>query len=212
MSFPPGCTWLLQSVADVPADDDWLAAVERARLVRLHVAKRRVDWRLGRWTAKRAVAAALGADGARIAIIATESGAPLALLDGVPAPVAISLSHCAGRGLCVVAPSGAAVGCDLERVEPRSPAFLRDYFSATEQALIGADARRATIVWSVKEAVLKALGEGLRQDTRAVEVAIGEPDSDGWTRGTAAFTHRRFTAWWRDLHDLIAVIATECGG
>ncbi|MFN8642278.1 MAG: hypothetical protein U0802_11705 [Candidatus Binatia bacterium] len=77
--------YLLQASGDVPADDAWLAPVERVRLAQLRVAKRRADWRLGRWTAKRAVAAALGVAVDRVAVIAAAGGAPLALLDGVPA-------------------------------------------------------------------------------------------------------------------------------
>jgi 4'-phosphopantetheinyl transferase len=200
---------LLQPLAAVPADDDWLAPTERARLAALRIPKRRADWRLGRWTAKCAVAAALDCDPARIAIIATESGAPLALRDGVPAPVAISLSHAAGHGLCAVAPAGVVLGCDLERIEPRSAAFARDYFTATEQALIGTDPRLATRLWCAKEAVLKALGDGLREDTRAVEVGMGTGSADGWSRLTAVHTAsgRRFDAWWRELDGLVAVIA-----
>jgi 4'-phosphopantetheinyl transferase len=49
--------WLDQTQADVPAGDEWLCAREAACLARLRFAKRRADWRLGRWTAKRALAA-----------------------------------------------------------------------------------------------------------------------------------------------------------
>jgi 4'-phosphopantetheinyl transferase len=209
---PGGGAWLLQPAAEVPAGDDWLAPVERARLAQLHVAKRRADWRLGRWTAKRAIAAALAVAATRIAVIATQRGAPLALLDGVPAPVAISLSHAAGYGLCLVAPARAAVGCDLEPVEPRSAAFIRDYFTAAERALVGADARLATIVWCAKEAVLKAVGEGLREDPRTVAVTLTDEITDGWQRLAVAHAGRPYTAWARDLPPLVAVLAGAHGG
>jgi 4'-phosphopantetheinyl transferase len=210
MVFPAGCTWLLQAAADVPRDDDWLSPIERVRLGQLRIAKRRADWRLGRWTAKHAAAAALGVGYARIAVIATESGAPLALLDGVPAPVAISLSHAAGRGLCAVASPGVAIGCDLECIAPRRAAFLRDYFTAAERRQVGTDARRATLVWCAKEAVLKAIGEGLREDTRAVEVTIGGVQADGRTRLEVVHAGRHFAVGCRELDGLVAVIAIGC--
>ena len=47
--------WLEQVEGDVPPNDDWLSASEAACLARLRFAKRRADWRLGRWTAKCAV-------------------------------------------------------------------------------------------------------------------------------------------------------------
>ena len=44
--------WLEQSEADLPPHDDWLSVDEALQLDRLRFAKRRADWRLGRWTAK----------------------------------------------------------------------------------------------------------------------------------------------------------------
>jgi hypothetical protein len=36
----------------VPAENDWLSAIEGVCLNSMRFAKRRNDWRLGRWTAK----------------------------------------------------------------------------------------------------------------------------------------------------------------
>ena len=57
--------WLTTSAPEVPPGDAWLSARERAVLAGLRLAKRRDDWRLGRWTAKTAVAAWLGVDAER---------------------------------------------------------------------------------------------------------------------------------------------------
>src|ERR1700752_3710449 len=51
--------WLEQTEADVPAENQWLNANEILRLNPMRIPKRRTDWRLGRWTAKQAVAACL---------------------------------------------------------------------------------------------------------------------------------------------------------
>ena len=51
--------WLQQSEEDVSTCDDWLSGDEAIVLRGLRFAKRRSDWRLGRWTAKCAVAAYL---------------------------------------------------------------------------------------------------------------------------------------------------------
>jgi len=198
------CRWLIGSLRDVPETDDWLTTAERVRLAQLHIAKRRADWRLGRWVAKRAVGAALGCAPARIAVIATESGAPLALRDGVPAPLALSLSHAAGRGLCAVAPPEVGVGCDLEPLAPRSAAFVRDYFTPAEQHRIAGDDRLATLFWCAKEAVLKALRDGLRRDPREAEVALAASDR----RLIVDCDGRRFDARWWVADGLVAVIAS----
>jgi len=176
--------WLEQSGADVPPDDDWLGPREVACLNALHIPKRRADWRLGRWTAKRAVSICLNTPGnfkglAGIEIRPAATGAPDVFLDNQAAAVTISLSHSNGTALCAVAPPGTDLGCDLEAIEPRSDAFVADYFTSDEQTLIaGALAadrfRLLALLWSAKESALKALHEGLRLDTRSVTVRLPE--------------------------------------
>ena len=176
--------WLEQSEADLPAGNDWLSASERASLNAMRFPKRRADWRLGRWTAKRALSIYLSMLGDRQALTDIEirpapSGAPEAFVANRPASAAISLSHCNGNALCAVAPFGTALGCDLELVEPRSDAFVADYFTVEEQELVAqASAANSswlpTLLWSAKESALKALHEGLRLDTRSVTVSLPE--------------------------------------
>jgi 4'-phosphopantetheinyl transferase len=165
----------------VPSGDAWLTPAERAALRRPMVPKRRQDWRLGRWVAKQAVAGALKQIGAgfdrTLSVLAAEDGAPeLRLPGGERFPMSISISHCAGLGFAAVA-AGAALGCDVERVEHRSDRFVADYLTARERAFVAAVGRgpytrawATTLVWSAKESALKALRQGLRADTRSVEV------------------------------------------
>jgi 4'-phosphopantetheinyl transferase len=175
--------WLEHSEADVPPHDDWLSAGEVACLNAMRIPKRRSDWRLGRWTAKRGLSLHLNLPGdaqslASIEIRPAASGSPEAFIAGRPAAADISISHCNGTALCAIAPLGTALGCDLELVEPRSELFVSDYFTTEEQALL-AQATAAnrgwlvTLLWSAKESALKALHEGLRQDTRSVMVRLG---------------------------------------
>ena len=174
--------WLERSAADLPAQNDWLSASDRTRLDGMRFAKRREDWRLGRWTAKLAVAAYLNLPTAhqalaKIEVLPAPSGAPEVFLANQPAGITISLSHRDGTAICAVADSGVALGCDLEIVEPRSDAFVSDYFTPEEQALV-AKAHPAdrflllALLWSTKESALKALRTGLRLDTRSVVVNL----------------------------------------
>jgi 4'-phosphopantetheinyl transferase len=148
----------------------------------MRFAKRRDDWRLGRWTAKLAVAAYLNMPTdlqalAKIEVLPAQSGAPEVFLANRPAEVTISLSHRDSIAICAVADSGLALGCDLEIVEPRSDAFVTDYFTPEEQALV-AQSHPAdrflllALLWSAKESALKALRTGLRLDTRSVVVNL----------------------------------------
>jgi 4'-phosphopantetheinyl transferase len=184
--------WLEQSEADVPAADDWLSVSEVAHLNTYRFAKRRADWRLGRWTAKRSVAACLNLAGDRsslnrIEISAAVTGQPEVTLVGRAESVTISISHRNGVAICAVAFGDVSLGCDLEVIEVRSDAFIADYFTAEEQAAIAqmdAEKRSAlvTLLWSAKESALKALHVGLRVDTRSVRVEIHASQSH-WFEG-----------------------------
>jgi 4'-phosphopantetheinyl transferase len=204
---PATIHWLTHTSLDPPAGEAWLTAAEQRTLARLHVPQRRSDWLLGRWTAKRALAACLGGPSRldRVEICAAEDGAPEAFLDGLAVPLTLSLSHAAGSGLCALAAAGVALGCDLERIEPRSRAFVADYFTDEEQSAIAAAPASdrddiITLLWSAKESALKALREGLRLDTRSVAATIvGECAFDGWSPLSVhhADSGRTFRGWWR---------------
>ncbi len=173
--------WLEQTVADLPRGDDWLSTDEKFKLSTLSFAKRRNDWRLGRWTAKSALALYLKVPSdpqvlATIEIRPDLSGAPEAFVRNEPAAAAISLSHRDGIAACAVTRSKGVLGCDLELIEPRSDAFLVDYFTTVEQSFVaGASAvdrsRVLALLWSAKESTLKAMRTGLRLDTRSVVVS-----------------------------------------
>ena len=148
----------------------------------MRFAKRRADWRLGRWTAKCAVASFLEFAQSmprplpQIEIRPASSGAPEVFIANEPAAVTVSISHRSGAAVCAVAMSGVELGCDQEVIEARSEAFVADYFTEDEQALVArvCEAERSrlvTLLWSAKESALKALREGLRLDTRSVTVS-----------------------------------------
>ncbi len=204
---PPG--WLGQSLVDVPVEDGWLSPSEATAAAALRFQKRRASFRLSRWTAKRAISLWLGRpdDPSRFPAIDVRrapDGAPDPRLDGAPAPVSLSLSDREGVAAALVGPLGLALGGDVERVERRSAAFLADYFTAAEQALVrraGPEERDlfVTLVWSAKESALKALRTGLRRDTRSVVVAVPEaPEAEGWRPLTVtAVEGTTFPGWWR---------------
>ena len=174
--------WLQQTETQVPQGTEWLSARETAHLSDLRFPKRRCDWRLGRWTAKCAVALYLGGLAAPfkdIEIRPTLSGAPEVVVTGERAEFSISVSHRIGAAMVALAPSGSPVGCDLECIEPHSESFVADYFTPEEQGVI----RRSSacdhdalvaLMWSAKESALKALHQGLRLDTRRLLVSFAQ--------------------------------------
>ncbi len=217
--------WLEQTELDVPPNNDWLSPHEATRLATLRFLKRRSDWRLGRWTAKQALAAYLKLPTnlpslANLEIRAASSGAPEVFLYGQPAGIAISVSHRAGTALCTVGP-GRNFGCDLELVEPRSAAFVDDYFTAEERALI-VDTPPSdrplllALLWSGKESALKALRVGLRLDTRCmcVSPSFAVPalaaDSAIWCPLRVSYSDTQmFSGWWRMHNDLVRTLVSD---
>lgn len=173
--------WLEQMASDVPDDSDWLSTLEQEHLNGFRRPKRRTDWRMGRWTAKHAVASYLGMPWtpkrlAEIEIRPTQSGVPQIFIADELAPVSISISHRSVWAICAVADPGAMLGCDLELVEPRSEAFVKDYFTVKEQELLSRTSNIerdtvANLLWSAKESALKALGVGLTVDSRTMDVS-----------------------------------------
>ena len=116
----------------------------------------------------------------------------------------ISLTDRAGCAACLVAEAPAAIGCDLELVEPRSDAFVADYLTGPERDLVASAGQArdvaANLIWSAKESALKVLRTGLRRDTRSVEVSV--PDLTPAEHVWSAFSVRTaegtvFAGWWR---------------
>jgi len=211
--------WLSQGMADVPPDDAWLSPREAAWVARMRFPKRRSEFRLGRWTAKRALALFLGGPhGAealrRIEIDRASDGAPAPLVDGRPADAYVTMTDRADQAVCLVGPLGRALGCDLELVEPRSDAFVADFLTPSEQRLVAAargDARDllANLVWCGKESALKVLRTGLRRDTRSVEVELPDgPRADGWSPlSVRASEGALFPGWWQRFGAFVLTVA-----
>lgn len=207
--------WLSRCSAEVPANDDWLGPAERCVLATLRTERRRDDWRLGRFGAKAAVGAWLSVPTEGIEILAADDGAPEAWIGHERAAVSLSISHSAGRSLVVVASAPNVVGCDLEVVEPRSGAFVREWLTPPEHGLLAAygedhRARLANLMWTGKEAAAKALRQGLRLDVRGAVVA---PADAGGTEGVWRALRvdwqdgaGTMTGWWRIEHRWVMAV------
>ena len=214
--------------SQVAPGEEWLTPAERGLLAVLKVEKRAADWRLGRWVAKAALAAALGEPAlarSDVEVLPSAGGGPSpSLLVPREAPaLSLSLSHAAGMGMAVVGVGAGRLGCDVEAIVPRSDDFVSDYFSDREEEWIRAHpervALRANLVWSAKESALKALGTGLRVDTRSVEVGV-EP-ADGPAEAMAGrewaplrVVHRNgavFAGVWRQAAGFVWTVVADQG-
>jgi 4'-phosphopantetheinyl transferase len=190
---------------------------------------------LGRWTAKRLLRLSDPAyrdlELNAISVGNDPDGAPFLCVQGIGRlALSLSISHRQERAFAALCASF-PVGADIERVEAHAPSFVRDYFTAQEaERVFGAPPQRrdalATVIWSAKEAVLKAVRLGLRVDTRTVEVRHVqgmEPDqgAEGLSLDPEAWYEMRivttlpdephFAAWWRPDGDYVLTLAVRSG-
>ena len=217
----PGLDWVAQR------DHDWLSPAERARADSMRIDRRRRDFLLGRFAARRALSAWLQdpadwplnlGDWTTSKVLekrAASDGAPEALLDSEKIPATLSISHRAGRALCAVAGPEIALGADLERIEPRSQGFLGDFFTQAELDLVcnGKPDNRdliANLIWSAKECAAKGLRLGLRLETRllSVELLDGVP-LHGWRPFKVRTAQCLFWGYWTPISDMVLAIAAN---
>jgi phosphopantetheinyl transferase len=154
-------------------------------LGRFTVEKRRTEWLGGRLAMKLLLTerCASGYDFLSFEILPGADGEPVATLKArengggtfeVPVRHSLSLSHrdgAAAAALC--ADPKAAIGVDIELMEPRSELMLEDYFSGEEAKMLadlpaGIHPYRIALAWSLKESVLKARRVGLSAPARSV--------------------------------------------
>jgi 4'-phosphopantetheinyl transferase len=165
-------------------EPDFLSPPELERLRRLRFPKRRKEWLSGRWAAKNLLILSTqeyaGLSLRKISVQNDAQGAPFFSIEGQEQlPVSVSISHRDDFVFCAITSrEGVRLGVDIELVETRSTSFLEDYFTDREAATArqlhpDRRARWITMSWSMKESFLKALGIGLRADTRRVELTGG---------------------------------------
>ncbi len=176
---------LVDSDLTPPQVQGVLSPSELTKFSAFRFPKRQKEWLQGRWAAK-ALAHSLPAYRVtpldQIEILNTPEGAPFLQVQGQAARAdCLTISHSGHLALCALASGpGFRVGADLEKIEPRTETFILDYFTPAECQLVeavSAESRAVlvTLIWSAKEAMLKALGVGLHWDTRMVEVrAVGD--------------------------------------
>ena len=233
--MPKPIYWTLVDSYQAPLETQgYLSPAELQKFASFRFPKRRNEWLLGCWTAK-ALAQSIPAYQQpsldQIEICNTPEGAPYIQLTGKTTPVhCLSISHSNSFAMCALAPGqDVRVGADLEKIEARTETFILDYFTTTERQLVDicpAETRAVvvTLIWSMKESMLKALGVGLRRDTRSVEVRSVDGllhagnNTGKWQRiqiGEQNTSNRAWTGWWQRRDQfaltLAAYAATQAG-
>lgn len=156
-----------------------LSGAERARLEGFRSPDRRLGFALGRTAARGLLAHATGEAPEHVRLDVAPDGSPVA-----PGRF-VSIAH-TGRGeasLGVAATAPVPVGIDAEAVAARRPDLWRRLLSPAEYAVLdafgGPTDEAQTLLWALKEAVLKGQRTGFRAGARSVVLALpdGTPEA-----------------------------------
>lgn len=154
----------------------WLDARESARWQRFRVERPRRQFSLCRSALRRLLCRILDCANDRLRFGIGEHGKPFALVDGHSAPVSFNISHSGTHGLIAVAPRG-ELGVDVEIRSPRRDfdGLGRSVFGPNEQVALAAKlghekAQLFFSLWTMKEALIKALGTGFTLNPSRFEV------------------------------------------
>ena len=195
---------------------EWLSPEERVRSGRyLHAGSRR-RFALCRAALRAVLCDRLACDGQQLTFGTSSYGKPFAQVDEMPNPISFNVSHSGSHGLIAVAPHG-RLGVDIEE------RTSRDDLKSLSDAVLGPNEEREFALlrgnrrthfffrmWTMKEALIKALGVGFSQDPAKFEVPLAV--RRGAKTGMHRFPNLPQTEWRVDdlgTGDFAAAVAIE---
>ena len=154
----------------------WLDESELARWRRFKFDRPKWEFALCRAALRSILCRWLDCRNDQLAFGALEHGKPFALVSGVTAPASFNVSHSGRHGLIAVA-TGERLGVDVEDRKPRRDfnGLAETVFGPNERAefrLLGTQDKYSTfyMLWTLKEALIKALGTGFSLNPSGFEV------------------------------------------
>lgn len=144
----------------------FLSEREKEQCRKFNSAKRRQDWLAGRWAVKRLIQRQSGDEISpdSIEVFNRDSGEPYIESPQLPSAScpSVSISHCSRYALAAAAGPGTRIGADIETIASREPSWLGLVAHPSENFPgLRDDPAKQTVLWSLKEAVVKVLGTGL---------------------------------------------------
>lgn len=154
----------------------WLNEEEQARCRQFPLPGPRRRFALCRAALRAILCRQLGCSNERLSFGSSDYGKPFALLGEEPAAISFNLSHCERHGLIALVPHG-RLGVDVEERVPRrdfdelSEAVLGPHEQSALACVHGRDKVQLFFrLWTIKEALIKALGLGFTLDVSQFEV------------------------------------------
>ena len=177
----------------------WLGEDERDRWRRYRYNRPRREFALCRAALRSALCRQLDCRNSQLTFGATRHGKPFALTGGVPTSISFNVSHSGKHGLIGIAPQG-RLGVDVEERTPRIDAegIGKMVFGRYEQkdfSLAREDEKNHFffMLWTLKEALIKALGTGFSLDPSRFEIPAAM--RLGARNGLFRFPHLPTVTW-----------------
>ena len=158
----------------------WLDRAENERVRRFRVERPRRDFAVCRAALRANLCHRLGCTNDRLSFEYHNHGKPFALVDGRPAPLDFNVSHSAPHGLIALTPAGSpgrSIGVDAEvhRPDRNFDGIGQKVYGPGERAALAAARGEDKIrlfyrLWTLKEAVIKALGTGFSLNPSRFEI------------------------------------------
>ena len=156
----------------------WLDRNEDMRWRRYRRSRPRREFCLCRAALRAILCLRLGCDNDALSFDASRYGKPFARVCGVPAPISFNVSHSGKHGLIAIAPGG-RIGVDVEERVDRYDldGDIVTVFAPGERAELAAangdrKVRLFFSLWTMKEALIKALGLGLAVEMSGFELPM----------------------------------------
>ena len=177
----------------------WLDRNEQDRWCRFRVDRPRRQFTLCRAALRVNLCERLGCTNNQLSFGFHEHGKPFAIVDGMPSGTSFNLSHSGMHGLIAFAPRG-QLGVDAEdRVDRHNlDGIIETVFGPSEQSVLSKASGYRKIhlfftVWTMKEALIKALGTGFSLDPSGFEVPLAM--LHGTQSGIFRFPHAPAAKW-----------------
>lgn len=178
---------------------DLLDSDERHRASRFRSRNARRNFVLCRSALRVNLCRILQCDNGELSFTSERNERPRAIINGSESSYSFNVSHTNGHGLLAFSETG-RIGVDIEnrRVRHDIDGEIRKVFSCSEQRrlkLEPKDQKTETflLLWTLKEAFIKAIGEGFRADTTTF--TIPERLIDGDKRAVTRFDSLSSAEW-----------------
>ncbi len=157
-------------INDIYRPDEILSNEEMEKYSSFKVPKRKNEWLAGRFAAKTVVNKLLNSNLnlREIPITYDTNRRPLCLLNGKT--YLLSITHSGNWAAAIVKDENTSfLGMDIEKIEVRSKFWIEDYFHKDEAK--DQMPEHLTKLWTIKEAILKALAIGLTVSLLDIKIA-----------------------------------------